>query len=124
MKIVVKDGKGRRVVTEFRRPDPAAVLIVDEEVEVDVTNAELNLLVTLGYFRLENVVIDGSVATAVYPDAIVYAPAQETVVEETAGLFAAQETVVEETADLLVTVEDAPPTGEDEAPAETETEGE
>lgn len=77
MKIKVKDGKGKRVVTEIKRPDPQAVLIVEEDKEIEVTNEELNILVVLEYISIGNTVIvgtdSGKVIQAVYPDAIVFA---------------------------------------------------
>lgn len=76
MKFKVKDGKGKRVCTEIKRHDPAAVLVFDENCETEVSNEELHLLVTLGYIELKNVTMHGSdegkVVKAVYPDAVVF----------------------------------------------------
>lgn len=72
MKIKVKDGKGKRVCTEIKRPDPEAVLVIEEDKEYTVTNEELNTLVVAGYFDLKDVVIDSKHAKSVYPDSVVY----------------------------------------------------
>lgn len=74
MKIKVKDGKGKRVVTEIKRPDPQAVLVLEEDKEYDVTNEELNLLIECEYVHLRNVTLVGEERQikAVYPDSITY----------------------------------------------------
>lgn len=76
LKIIVKDGKGRRIVTEIKRPDPIAILILDENVPTEVEVEELHLLITLGYVALPNVKIiddDGTLVglKAVYQEAVV-----------------------------------------------------
>jgi len=64
--LVVKDGRGRRVVTEIKRPDPEAVLVIDEGKPFDVTDAEIQRLIDLGYFKLESIwLVDGDEFAAV-----------------------------------------------------------
>ena len=76
MKIKINDGKGKRIVTEIKRPDPKAVLIIEEGQEIELTNAELNTLIVLKYVELQSVSIlgedAGKVIESVYPNAIVY----------------------------------------------------
>jgi hypothetical protein len=80
MKIKVKDGKGTRIITEIKRPDPQAVLVLKEEIELEVSNSELHTLVELGYVNLVNVELIGSDKQIknVYPDTILFhdAPAK------------------------------------------------
>lgn len=78
MKIKVKDGLGRRVCTEIKRPDPEAVLVIEEGKEYEVTNEELHTLMLCNYFELKNVEVDNQIAKAVYPDSIVYEPKVQT----------------------------------------------
>lgn len=77
MKIKIKDGLGRRICTEVRRPDPQAVLVMEEGVEYEVTNEELHTLLACGYFELKNVQVNDQIAKAVYPDTIVYEKKEE-----------------------------------------------
>lgn len=76
MIIKVKDGKDFRIVTEIKRPDPQAVLIIKENKEIEVSNEELHTLISLGYVDVKNVTVisEGKtlIVKAVYPDAIVY----------------------------------------------------
>ena len=72
MKLKVKDGKGKRVITEVKRPDPHAVLIIEEEKEVEVSVKDLYVVVTLKYVKVENIVVDGKKVKSVYPDSIVF----------------------------------------------------
>lgn len=70
MKLLVKDGLGKRIVTEIKRPDPEAVLILEEDKEIDVTVEELFILVDLEYVKLKHVKVDGQDVSSIYPDAI------------------------------------------------------
>lgn len=74
MKIKVKDGKGKRIVTEIKRPEPQAILVFKEEEEFEVSNEELHTLIELEYVHLRDVNIVGTAAPlkAVYPDAVVF----------------------------------------------------
>lgn len=56
-KIIIVDGKGRRVVTEIRRPDPAAVLVIDERVPFVASDREIQILLDLGYVKLDAIYI-------------------------------------------------------------------
>ena len=70
--ITVSDGKGRRICTEIKRADPAAILVIEEGVAYEVTLEELNTLVTAGYLSLADTDIDGHTAIHSYPDALVF----------------------------------------------------
>jgi len=70
MKLTFKDGKGRRVVTEVKRPDPAAVLVLEEEKEYDIEIGELFIVVDLGYVKTSDMIVDTKKVINVYPDAI------------------------------------------------------
>lgn len=72
MKVKIKDGLGTRIITEVKRPDPQAVLVIEEEKEYEVTLPELHKIVDLKYVKAENILVDGKKLKSVYPDSIVF----------------------------------------------------
>ena len=72
MKIKVKYCKGKRIVTEIKRPDPAAVLVIDEDKDIEVSTPELFLIVDLKYAEASAIVADGKQVKSVYPDTVVF----------------------------------------------------
>lgn len=78
MKVIVKDLKGDRIVTEIKRPDPEAVLVLKEGIEFDLSNIELFRLVHLAYVNIKDVLVDGKKVVSVYPDSITFAEEPKT----------------------------------------------